>query len=170
MKTEFTKDDIGKTFEARLPGLKAKICGWNGKDFICRYTDNHWFYCTPQGIPPIMLCTHQIFPGKETAPAQESEFKGQCKIYYRNKLQRSGAPGSVYIEGIHQEHKKEDKAWMRMAIIRYTLVLIAGIIFVWQAYKYLFCNSPLDYLYFVGAIFAYLIAYFIYHINRSSNG
>lgn len=108
----------------------------------------------------------------------EAAYLNELIDRYQNKLKiKTDAPGSGHIhseigKGVPDPAAEQiaHRRWMRMAIIRYTLVLISGIIFIWQAYKYLFCNSPIDYLYFVGAIFAYLMAYFIYHINRSYNG
>lgn len=86
---------------------------------------------------------------------------------------RTGAPGSVYIEGIHQDHKKDQNAWLRKAVVRFIILVIVGLVFLWQAFPIIFAKEPIessDSLFWIGVCFAALMFEFVNFCNRSTNG
>ncbi len=84
---------------------------------------------------------------------------------------RTGAPGSVYIEGIHQEHKKDQNAWLRMAVVLFIILVIVGLVFLWQAFPIIFVKEPIEsseVLFWIGVCFAALMFEFVNFCNKST--
>ncbi len=84
---------------------------------------------------------------------------------------KTGAPGSVYIEGIHQEHKKDQNAWLIKAVFRFIPLVIVGLVFLWQAFPIIFMREPIEsteVLFWIGVCFAALMFEFVNFCNKST--
>ncbi len=124
-----------------------------------------------------LKCTSGTFKDENGNPIlslKDLEFEGEgFKAFYTMPKSRTGAPGSVYIEGIHQEHKKDQNAWLRKAVVRFIILVIVGLVFLWQAFPIIFAKEQIESsesLFWIGLCFAAVMFEFVNFCNKSTNG